>query len=268
MLSRLLAAFFRLPYIRGKTRADELLCRLFATTAPLKVRGGLLMELDPVEWTQMQLIKGDWLEPLTIALYEKLLRPGGVFIDVGAHVGFHSLVARAAVGPEGLVAAVEPQPYNAAKILANWRVNGFTNLKLFVAAAGEKPGAVWLHEQAASDRSVLSLDLSVGKNLPQAYEVNLVTLDSVVDACGGRMVDVLKIDVEGFELDVLRGLGEKLANVRQIIFEFLNPAGQEAKSHSLVEFLLSSGFELRNVKGEAWKEGDDVPERNLWAARP
>ena len=52
-------------------------------------------------------------------------------------------MARAAVGPDGLVAAVEPQPYNAAKILANWRVNGFTNLKLFVAAAGEKPGDVF-----------------------------------------------------------------------------------------------------------------------------
>ena len=87
----------------------------------------LLMELDPQEWLQLQLFESKWLEPETLNLYERLLRPGDVFIDVGAHVGFHSLVARHLIGPDGLVVAVEPQPYNAGKLLANWRANGFVN---------------------------------------------------------------------------------------------------------------------------------------------
>ncbi len=58
----------------------------------------------------MQFMKRRWLEPETIKLYEKLLEPGDIFIDVGAHVGLHSLIARHHVGPSGKVIAIEPQP--------------------------------------------------------------------------------------------------------------------------------------------------------------
>src|SRR5215831_15161314 len=120
VIDKLLTPLLRLPHFKGKTRVETLLRRLVWTPHRTKVLGGLRMELDPAEWTQMQLLKQNWLEPSTLALYDKLLRPGDVFVDVGAHVGFHSLVARQFVGSNGLVLAIEPQPYNAQKILANW----------------------------------------------------------------------------------------------------------------------------------------------------
>src|SRR5947209_6611895 len=119
----LFTPFLRLPYFKGKTRIEELLCRLLWVPNQTVVLGGARMELDLAEWTQMQLLKRNWLEPRTLELYAKLLRPGDVFVDVGAHVGFHSLVARQIIGFEGLVIAIEPQPYNARKILENWRAN-------------------------------------------------------------------------------------------------------------------------------------------------
>src|SRR5437660_8903455 len=157
IVDKLLTPFLRLPHFKGKTRIEELLRRMLWTPNQTKVFGGLRMELDPAEWTQMQLLKRNWLEPRTLALYQKLLRPGDIFVDVGAHVGFHSLVARHLVGPSGLVIAIEPQPYNAQKILANWRANDFANLKLIIAAAGERDGWVELQDQPITDRALLTL---------------------------------------------------------------------------------------------------------------
>src|SRR5262245_25713330 len=116
---RLLTPFLRLPPFRVKTRIEQLLRLMLCTPHRTVVAHKLRMELDLAEWTQMQLLKRNWLEPQTLQLYENLLQPGETFIDVGAHVGFHSLVARHLVGPNGLVIALEPQPYNAQKILAN-----------------------------------------------------------------------------------------------------------------------------------------------------
>jgi hypothetical protein len=124
----LLTAFLKIPHFKGKTRLESILLKGFRHPRKSKVYGGLLMELDCAEWTQLQLLRGHWLEPQTLACYEKLLRPGDVFIDVGAHVGFHALVGRSVVGATGLVIAVEPQPYNSFKILRNFRANGFSNL--------------------------------------------------------------------------------------------------------------------------------------------
>jgi hypothetical protein len=134
MKDLLLTSFLKIPHFRGKTRLETILLYGCRHPRKFKVYGDLLMELDYAEWTQLQLIRGHWLEPQTLACYERLLRPGDVFIDVGAHVGFHALVGRKAVGATGLVIAVEPQPYNSFKILRNFRLNGFTNLKLFVAS--------------------------------------------------------------------------------------------------------------------------------------
>src|SRR5205085_7007061 len=154
VVDKLLTPFLRLPHFKGKTRLEELLRRLVWAPNRTGVFDGLKMELDPAEWTQMQLLKGNWLEPRTLELYARLLQPGDVFVDVGAHVGFHSLVARQLVGPSGLVIAIAPQPYNAQKILANWRANRFTHSKLVLTAGCGQDGWVELYGQLTTDRSL------------------------------------------------------------------------------------------------------------------
>jgi FkbM family methyltransferase len=253
--------------VKGKTRLDNLLRQWFWKPDAVRVIHDIRMELDPTEWTQLQLIKRNWLEPATIALYEKLLRPGDVFVDVGAHVGFHSLVARKAIGSDGLVLAVEPQPYNASRILANWRANGWTNLNLYVAAAGNRNGTVWLHDQAADDRSVLSLLPGKGKNRAQRYQVPLRRLEDIMAEAEVPSVRVLKIDVEGLELEVLEGMGPRLRCADNIIFEFLQAPGRETEDRRLLDFLRDHGFDLLTIRGEAWAPGDEIPERNLRARR-
>jgi FkbM family methyltransferase len=265
MFDRALTPFLRLSHFKGKTRIETLLRRLFWTPRRTAVFGGVSMELDLSEWTQMQLLKRNWLEPRTLELYAKLLQPGDVFIDVGAHVGFHSLVARQLIGPEGLVIAVEPQPYNASKILANWGVNDFTNIKLIVAAASNCDGWVELNDQVSSDRSVLTLREHGGKNEAQRFEVPSLRLDSIFQRHNITCAKLLKIDVEGYESEVISGLGNRLRDTENIVFEVLPNAAAETTGLTSAQFLQDHGFELRTVEDRPWQPGAPIPENNLWA---
>src|SRR4051812_9900321 len=116
-------SILRLPSFKGKERVAAV---FRSALQPAKqCVDGFWMQLDPVEWMQIELIKGSPAEPKTCALYSKLLSTGGTFIDVGAHVGFHSMTARRLVGKTGLVIAIDPQPYNCDRMLTNFGANGF-----------------------------------------------------------------------------------------------------------------------------------------------
>jgi len=267
MFENFAAPFLRLPHFRGKTRLEQALTNWLWKAPSTTLLYGLRMELDLNDWSQMQLIKRNWMERETIYRYEEILRPDDVFIDVGANVGFHSLIARHLVGPKGKIIAFEPQPYNANKILDNWRVNSFSNLKLYVAAAGEHFGSVELHNQLSSDRSVLTLLPEGGKNESQSFEVLILRLDSVLAQHEIQRVKLAKVDVEGYELQVLRGLGERLKDIDNVIFEYFDTPERRDANKSLLRLFAHYGFHLRAVNGKKWSEGDTVPESNLWAAR-
>src|SRR5205085_9100660 len=77
VVDKLLTPFLRLPHFKGKTRLEELLRRLVWAPNRTRVFDGLKMELDPAEWTQMQLLKGNWLEPRTLELYASAVAARG-----------------------------------------------------------------------------------------------------------------------------------------------------------------------------------------------
>ena len=261
----LLNAVLALPPFRGRHRIVSAIRSYCYAPYQRRMTSGLLLELDVHEWAQLHLAEHGVTEPETMALLERLLKPGDSCIDVGAHVGFVTLVARQAVGAEGCVIAVEPQPYNCERILRNWEINGFTNLQLHVAAAGPNQGFVKLFQQAATDKSRLSLALPMPDALALEFEVPMITVGDLITKYGLASVQVLKIDVEGFELGVLEGLADGAGVVRNIIFEALSPTGTGGDAAS--EWLTERGFSLRTVTGEPWDGAYPVRESNLWATR-
>jgi FkbM family methyltransferase len=226
------------------------------------------MLLDPLEWAQISLLQDRIIEPKTVELFKQLLKCGDVYLDVGAHIGFHSLVARVLVDQAGRVIAVEPQPYNCDRILNNWRVNGFDNLKLYLAVAGAGPDMVELHNQSPTDKSRLTLCLEPVNDLPQVFVVPMLTLESLIERNRVGKVKLLKIDAEGYEAEVLRGLGDSVSLVENIVLEVLYDSPETGKrSDAAIGFLREHGFELRTVAGAAFIQGVELPENNLWAAR-
>lgn len=249
---------------KGKSRLLKMLRRGMRPYSA-KMKAGFQMELDCFEYAQLYLAQFGETEPETMALLQSILSSGDTFVDVGAHVGFVSLIARKLVGPSGKVIAVEPQPYNCERILKNWEINGFTNLKLCIAAAGESDGKIELPQQSARDKSRLSLALPMPNALPLRFEVPLLSLHTLLSENRIDNVAVLKIDVEGYELNVLKGLGEKISCIQNIVFESLESI--EARKE-ICEWLELRGFKVQTIDGREWRGCDkNILESNLFARK-
>lgn len=126
-----------------------------------------------------------------------LLKPGQFFLDCGANLGLWTLVAAAAVGQKGKVTALEPNPSTFEKLVQNVKANGLTMVEPLRVAAGEKEGVLPLRCEREHNISRL-----VERADDSTIMVPIVPLDEIA---GGRVVDGLKIDVEGHELPVLKG---------------------------------------------------------------
>lgn len=253
-----LRALRRVPYFRGRDRAFELLSRTLPGEIVVTV-DGLRFAVDTRECTQRDFAVSGHLEPLTAAAVRRLLAPSGTFVDVGAHVGLLAMVAAQAAGPAGRVIAIDPQVENIERIERNAALNGFRNVTTMQIACGSTAGTVALHRQRPTDRSRLSLVAHEPSATAETFEVPLVRLDAAVTG----PIDVLKIDVEGFELEVLRGCGERLRDVRAMIAELLPGADHRAT----LDLLTNYGFELRDVRGALYTSVDALPENNLLATR-
>ncbi len=205
------------------------------------------------------------LEPLTVALFKRLLKSGDTCVDVGAHIGFHTMVAARIVGAQGRVVAIEPQPQNCADLIENSKINRFENIMVVVAAVGAHNGQVSLAVQSAGDRSLLSLAIPSRTDLPQRFSVPILRLDRIFAEHKLAEVALLKIDVEGYEREVLDGLGDAIRQVRHLIVEILGtPDHLTERERILLAELRQRGFNFRDVLGELWHEDRPLPENNLW----
>jgi len=260
--------FLNLPDFPGKARLEYLIKKRVFSPCVTKMGGGFLMQLDPFEWVQRDLLRDHESEPLTTALFARLLQKGFVCVDVGCHVGYFTLVARRLVGHEGRVVAIDPQPGNAAQTLLNWTLNGYSNLSLHVAAIGAENNFATLPEQPLNDRSKLSLASSDMRDCGNRFTVAVRTLASILREESLSSVDLLKIDTEGYEWQVLKGLGHEISMVKNIILEILPPAlSPNGYGLAVCEFLERCSYRLFSVDGKPWSGTSVLPENNLWARR-
>jgi FkbM family methyltransferase len=163
---------------------------------------------------------GSWDEP-DCRLLESHLAPGGVVIDVGANIGYMTLIAARAVGPTGTVIAIEPHPDNVALLRDNLARNGMAKrVRVVSAAAWDAPGTVDLAEceDNTGDHRVETLT-----NERSVLQVEAVTLDDVVP--DSLHVDLIKLDTQGTEHHVLEGAQTVLARDRPIVLSEFWPDG-------------------------------------------
>ena len=148
------------------------------------------------------LIESGDLEPGTRLFIEQLIRPGMTFIDVGANVGMHTLAAGRAMNGMGRIVAFEPYGPTRELLAESIFINGLSGVvEIHEAAVSTKSGTQFLHlGKASGHHSLYPLGEDGGADCG-SVPVRLVSLAEVIPA--GTRVDLIKIDVEGAELDVL-----------------------------------------------------------------
>ncbi|MEJ8570179.1 FkbM family methyltransferase [Microbaculum marinum] len=127
------------------------------------------------------------------------LENGGTFVDVGANVGVYAIWAARRVGPGGRVLALEPHPETARRLAFNVSANGLGNVAIVRAAAGDGDATARLHDSGGGNVGQSSLIEDVAFRPDRSYEVPVRPLLDIVGESAISSIDVLKIDIEGYE---------------------------------------------------------------------
>jgi FkbM family methyltransferase len=192
--------------------------------------------------------------PLEEAFLERLQLAGKTVYDVGGYEGVFSLFFARSVGPAGRLVTFEPNPYNYAKIVANVALNGFTNVDVRQIALGAAPGSATLvfpADETARGSLVGDIQAQIRqeKNVV-AVQVQIDSLDQQI-ASGVPAPDFVKIDVEGLELDVLRGMAGVIARRRPALYIEIHGADMQKKLENVtavVEYLWLAGYAVHHVE--------------------
>jgi len=152
-------------------------------------------------------------EPQKEAVLVQYLAPGSVYFDVGGHIGYFSMIAATLVQPNGIVAAFEPSPLNAAQFRQNLEVNPdlAAIIRLDETAVADQEGVASFDRGGNSYIGHLAADPS-----PTGVEVHTTTLDAFA-ASRALSPDFVKIDAEGAESRIFRGMTQILSHARPVI---------------------------------------------------
>ena len=160
--------------------------------------------IDPVSLLGIALTQRGEHEPAMIATLQRYLSAGATFVDLGANEGYFTVLAARLCGAKGRVLAIEPQRRLLGVIDHNLRLNGLEGVQVVNAAISDKPGAATVYLTASTNTGGSGLHHHSKYPLP-SEEVTALTLEQVLDQQGLATVDLMKVDIEGFEYEALLG---------------------------------------------------------------
>lgn len=209
---------------------------------------GLRFLVDPADMAIGALFVRDGVyEPTETALVKQILQPGMTVVDVGANIGYYTLLAASCVGSSGRVYSFEPEPTNFSLLERNIRLNHATNITTAQKAISNTSGTITLFTDRRLSGGHQIFDTGAKES---SMSIEAVTLDAYFQNTVPR-IDLIKIDIEGAEALALEGMSQIMrANPHvKYITEFY-PAMLEKSGHSPLEYLKALqqlGFSLHII---------------------
>lgn len=202
------------------------------------------------KWIVGSSVHGCWLGSYELAkrrAFEAIVTPGAIVFDIGAHVGFYTLLAAILVGRDGRVFAFDPVPSNLWYLREHLRLNDVTNVTVVEAAVSNESGLAHFREGATSSTGQISED----GHIP----IRTVALDDLVASGDVPVPQFIKIDVEGAELAVLAGGRMLLAEFHPTIFLGTHSA---TIHEQCCTFLRDLGYQLESLDWEPLERSSEV----------
>lgn len=187
-------------------------------------------------------------EPGTVKNFQEKIKPGDVVLDIGAHIGYYTLMAAKRVGKQGRVYAFEPSYDNFALLTKNIKINGYKNVALVNKAVAEstKKAKLFLSRVSSGMHSLIDIDSDNKNTIP----VNAVGIDDFFGKNPPR-VSVIKMDIEGGEYGAVEGMTHLLKKSKHLTLfaEFSPFAIRRAKRspRGFLSLLKSCGFKLYSI---------------------
>lgn len=170
-------------------------------------------------------------------MFRSQLREGQIVYDIGAHMGYYTVIGSSAVGPNGRVIAFEPLPFNLSQLRRHIHLNRCGNVTVIDKCVAERSGRARFSPGTGTGTGRLTPD--------GALEVEVVSLDDAVSSGALPPPDVMKIDVEGAELSVLKGAEKVIARSRPTILLSLHSEELQKECSNL---LAAWGYHVESVK--------------------
>ncbi len=222
----------------GRYRAMNEVCRRPTSSAflmPMPAElGGFLFECDLRDVISREVCFTGRYEPQETSLVQSILRPGMTFVDVGANWGYFTLLAAHLVGEQGKVVSLEPDPRLFPVLNKSIARNQLKQVIALQAAAASEEGTLKLagFSEMGANYGVSRI-VSAGDH-ECVFAVRSLSLDSLFDELELPMIDLMKMDIEGFEGYALMGLKKSLADhrVKRLLIE-LHPEEIAEHGHSV-----------------------------------
>lgn len=214
---------------------------------------GFILRIYPGNEVFRSLFVRGIYDPNIVVVINSLLSKGSVFIDVGANMGYFSLLASSVVGKFGHIIAIEPSSRDYARLVDNVKINNLTNIiSTYHIAISDVSGSAKL-AVACEERSALNTlgsEFSFkGVDKVETENVKVVSIDELVSDINLTRVDVLKLDIEGSELKALQGARNVIEKFRPAIMLGVNVNSLKAcgTDHKEIQQI------LREIRYRAYK---------------
>jgi len=181
---------------------------------------------------------------------------GKTIIDVGGYIGMHAMFFARAVGETGKVITLEPNPRNYEELDHNVRLNNFNNITCMQIGLGKNQERLDLiTDPIYPARGSVAKSGAADQRETRVFNVQIFPLDSLVKTDKLPRPDFIKVDVEGFELDVLYGMVETIDTYKPHLFIEIH--GETPRK--LVELLASKGYSVYHIESGTEITGHNFP---------
>ena len=239
--------FSKINYLSFLGKLIRLPLRLLPKGAVLPILQG---RLRGKRWVVGAGEHGYWLGSYEIRkrqAFEELIVPKSVVYDIGANVGYFSLMAAFLAGPEGKVYAFEPLPRNISYLNKHIKLNKINNIQIIEAAVSRQEGETYFDLGASTAMGHISENGEI--------KVRMVALDALLEAGQLLPPDYMKIDVEGAEFDVLCGARKLLETHRPVLFLDTHDRKAHQRTIGLLEEL---GYRFKILDGKPTSETKEL----------